>query len=170
MNPDALESLRGLQGALIADIGPEVASLFGQDTLRTAQMLVESVVNEMDGTADDLIRDNQALAEILARGATAVREIDGQLAQETAAALAEPADPSLRIGALSARNRRLRGLLERLLIAGEENVGSEAGSEELMAVRSDAYHHLRQVAARGWSFWDVLSFRERMARLRAGGG
>jgi hypothetical protein len=34
-----------------------------------------------------------------------------------------------------------------------------------MALRSDAYRHLREVAARGWSFWDVFSFRERMARF-----
>ena len=41
--------------------------------------------------------------------------------------------------------------------------------EALMSLRSDAYRHLREVAARGWSFWDVFSFRERMARLRATG-
>jgi hypothetical protein len=41
--------------------------------------------------------------------------------------------------------------------------------EALMAARSDAYRHLREVAARGWSFWDVFSFRERMARFRETG-
>ncbi len=41
--------------------------------------------------------------------------------------------------------------------------------EALMAARSDAYRHLREVAARGWSFWDVFSLRERMARFRETG-
>jgi hypothetical protein len=39
----------------------------------------------------------------------------------------------------------------------------------MVAMRSDAYRHLREVAGRGWSFWDVSHFRERMARLRATG-
>jgi hypothetical protein len=35
------------------------------------------------------------------------------------------------------------------------------------AVRTEAYRHLRQLAVRGWSFFDVSGFRERMARARA---
>ena len=169
MRPTALEVLRGLQGALMSDIAPEVQSLFGQDALQTTQMLLELLANEVDGAADSLVRDNEALTEVLASGVEAVRPFDKGLAEEMAAALAKPQDRSLIISALTARNQRLRGLLERLLVVCEDAVESAPEGEALMAVRSDAYGHLREVAARGWSFWDVFSFRERMARHRATG-
>ena len=168
MRPTSVEVLRGLQGVLASDIGREVQSLFGQDALQTGQMLLEMLANELDGAADSLFRDNEALVELLGRGAGAVRSLDAGLAEETQAALAEQTDGSLKISALSARNSRLRGLLERLLVVCED---AAAGGKHaaLMAVRADAYRHLRDVATRGWSFWDMLSFRERMAQLRAGG-
>jgi len=59
VRPNAIEVLRGLQGALMADIGPEVQSLFGQDMLQTVHMLLETVTNELDSAADSLVRDNQ---------------------------------------------------------------------------------------------------------------
>ena len=160
--------LRGLQGVLASDIGREVQSLFGQDTLQTSQMVLEMLANELDGAADSLVRDNEALGELLGRGAGAVHSLDAGLAEETQAALAEQTDGSLKISALSTRNSRLRGLLERLLVVCED---AAAGGKHaaLMAVRADAYRHLRDVATRGWSFWDMLSFRERMARFRGGG-
>ena len=167
MRPSAAEVLRGLQGALASEIGPEVQSLFGQGALQTAHMLLEMLANEIDGATDSLAGDNQTLCGLLARAASAVSALDGALAQETAAALAEPTPPSLTLAALTARNQRLRSLLERLLVVCEDAAADAPQGETLMAVRSDAYRHLRQVAARGWSFWDVLSFRERMARLRA---
>ena len=168
MRPTSVEVLRGLQGVLASDIGREVQSLFGQDALQTGQMLLEMLANELDGAADSLFRDNEALVELLGRGAAAVRPLDAALAEETQAGLAEQTDGSLKLSALSARNSRLRGLLERLLVVCED---AAAGGKHaaLMAVRADAYRHLRDVATRGWSFWDMLSFRERMAQLRAGG-
>ncbi len=169
MRPNAIEVLRGLQGALMADIGPEVQSLFGQDMLQTMQMLLETVTNELDSAADSLVRDNRTLCELLTRGAGAVRTLDGGLAEGIGAALGEPADPSLTITTLATRNQRLRGPLERLLVVCEDAVGTATENEALMAARSDAYRHLREVAARGWSFWDVFSFRERMARFRETG-
>ena len=168
MRPTSVEVLRGLQGVLASDIGREVQSLFGQDALQTGQMLLEMLANELDGAADCLFRDNEALVQLLARGAAAVRSLDAGLAEDTQAALAEPTDGLLTISALSVRNRRLRTLVERLLVVCDD---ASAGGEQaaLTAVRADAYRHLRDVAARGWSFWDMLSFRERMAQLRAGG-
>ena len=154
---------------LASDIGREVQSLFGQDALQTGQMLLEMLANELDGAADSLFRDNEALVELLGRGAAAVRPLDAALAEETRAALAEETEASLALSALSARNGRLRSLMERLLVVCEDAAGSGEDTT-LMAVKSDAYRHLREVSARGWSFWDMFSFRERMARLRAGGG
>ena len=167
MRPTSVEVLRGLQGALISEIGPEVQSLFGQSAIEISQMLLEMLAQEADGAADNLARDNETLSVILGRGALAVRPLNGALADETEAALSEPGQPSLTITALSDRNGRLRDLLDSLLAACE---GTEADpDEELASVRSEAYSHLREVAARGWSFWDVASFRERMARLRSSG-
>jgi hypothetical protein len=34
-------------------------------------------------------------------------------------------------------------------------------------VRREIYTHLRDVSLRGWSFWDVSSFRGRIAEARA---
>jgi len=164
-----VEALRGLQGTLMSDITPEVKSLFGQETLQLAQMLLEMLVSEVDGAADNLARDNQTLCELLGRAVVALRPVDSALAEEAAAASAEPTDPSLTVAALTTRNQRLRGLLERLLVLCEDVAESAQASQDLMAVRSEAYRHLREVAARGWSFWDIFSFRERMARLRATG-
>jgi len=169
VRPTSVEVVRGLQGMLASDIGREVQSLFGQDALQTSQMVLEMLANELDGAADSLVRDNAALAELLAGGADAVESLDAVLAADTRAALSEPEEDSLALSALSVRNSRLRALLESLLIVCEDAAG---GGEHaaLMAVRADAYRHLREVSARGWSFWDMFSFRERMARLRAGGG
>jgi hypothetical protein len=153
----------------MSDIAPEVSSLFGQEAILLSQMLLEMLISEADSAADDLARDNQTLRELLGRAVVALRPVDTALAEETAAALAEPADPSLTVTALTTRNQRLRGLLERLLVVCEEAAASAHAAQDLMSVRSDAYRHLREVAARGWSFWDVFSFRERMAGLRATG-
>ena len=153
----------------MSDITPEVQSLFGQETLALSQMLLEMLISEVDVAADNLARDNQTLCELLRRSVVALRSVDSTLAEEAASALGEPTDPSLTVTALTARNQRLRGLLERLLVVCEDIADSAQASEDLMSLRSDAYRHLREVAARGWSFWDVFSFRERMARLRATG-
>jgi len=153
---------------LASDIGREVQSLFGQDALQTSQMVLEMLANELDGAAHSLVQDNAALAELLTRGAAAVEPLDAALSADTRAALAEEGDGSLALSALSARNGQLRGLLERLLVVSEDAAGSGEDTT-LMAVKSDAYRHLREVSARGWSFWDMFSFRERMARLRGGG-
>lgn len=153
----------------MSDIAPEVPSLFGQEAILLSQMLLEMLISEADSAADDLARDNQTLCELLGRAVVALRPVDTALAEETAAALAEPTDPSLTVTALTVRNQRLRGLLERLLVVCEDAAASAQADQDLMSVRSDAYRHLREVAARGWSFWDVFSFRERMARLRATG-
>jgi hypothetical protein len=153
----------------MSDIAPEVQSLFEQETLALSQMLLEMLVSEVDVAADNLARDNQTLCELLRRAVLPLRSIDSTLAEEAEATLAEPTDPSLTVTALTASNQRLRGLLEHLLVICEDIADGAQANEDLMSLRSDAYGHLREVAARGWSFWDIFSFRERMARLRATG-
>ncbi len=170
MRPDGVEILRGLQGALAGVIAPEVQSLFALDSLQTAQMLLELLASEWDTAAETQIRDNETLSAILGRAEVVLRDREKTdlvaLADEMAAALREPARPSLAVSALSARSSGLRSLLERVLVACEEAVG-DGDAEALMALRAEIYRHLREVALRGWSVWDALSFRERMARARA---
>jgi len=182
--------LRGLQRALAGTIAPEVKSLFALDTLQTAQMLLELLASEWDTAAETLAGDNETLTGILGRAEPVLRDRGGDLAaladeiagalgkpsrpslalsalaDEIAGALGKPSRPSLALSALSARNGELRLLLERVLVACEEAVGDPAG-EALMPLRAETYGHLREAAVRGWSFWDAVSFRERMAQVRA---
>jgi hypothetical protein len=167
MRPNPTESLRGMQQALAADIGVEVQSPFGQDALQMATTLLESTIAELDGMVDSLVRDNETIAGLLERATGAIETTEMALAEDIRAALARPGEESLRVDPLSARNRALGALLERLLVVLEDGFAAGGLAEELGAIRGDAYRHLREVAARGWSFWDMLSFRERMARLRA---
>jgi len=173
LRPTAVEVIRGIQGSLMGVIAPELQSMFAQDTGHTLQMLLESLANEWDTAADTLHRDNRRLSDILSQAEAALRSIEGReedllsLADDIGAALRVDPDDSLAISKLRARNVELQGLLERLLEACEDNA-ERPGCEPLIAVRPAIYQHLREVAGRGWSLWDMMSFRERMARLRAG--
>ena len=102
-------------------------------------MLLEMLTNEVDAAAGNLARDNQMLCQLLRRAVVALRPVDSALAEETAAALAEPTDPSLTVTGLAARNQRLRGLLEELLVVCEDAADSAQASQDLMSLRSDAY-------------------------------
>ncbi len=146
--------------------------MLAQDTAQTLQMLLESVVGEWDTAADTLFRDNRSLGELLSQGLETVQSIPtvdhelSALSKDIQSVLEETPEESLALSALSDRNERLRGLLERSLVLLEDREGAPEFAP-LMSLRRAIYVHLRQVAVRGWSFWDVLSFRERMARLRA---
>lgn len=168
MRPDNVEIIRGLQGHLMTVVAPELRSQFAQDSLQTVQMLLELLANDLDTAAESLAKDNRTLRELLSQARQALSAVPGgdALAGEIDAALAEEDEGALAVSALSERNRRLRGALERLLVACEGSLG-EPGWEPLLPVRAAAYRHLREVAARGWSFWDVFSFRGMMARLRS---
>jgi hypothetical protein len=156
MRPNRIEALRGVQQGLAAVLATDAGPAFAEDAVRTSQMLLESVIGEL--AAGDAA-DGEALREVLAAAAEAVRDRDGVLADDIGDALADA----------SAGDESLSRLLERLLVACEDAVAAGAAGEPLLAVRRDAYRHLRRVAAGGWSFWDMASFRERMARLRAEG-
>ena len=172
MRPTAVEVIRGIQGTLMGVVAPELHSMFAQDTGQTMQMLLESLANEWDTAAETLSSDNTRLRDLLSQAAAAIRSLrhrdDGlvALAEEIEAGLNVPPEESVAVSRLSARNAQLLALLERTLVACEDADG-QPQFEALRPVRQSIYHHLRNVAGRGWSFWDVLSFRERMAGLRA---
>ena len=173
MRPTGVEGLRGIQEALLSTIVPELQTALAQDTVQTMQMLMESIANEWDTAAETLYTDNQRLSELLAQAAAAIRSLPGAAAElalvadEIEGALNEPRDDSLAISRLTARNERLRAVLEETLVVLED-AADQLALAALLTVREAIYRHLRSVAARGWSLWDALSFRERMARLRAG--
>ena len=87
-----------------------------------------------------------------------VIEIDG--------VMGEAGDGSLAVSSLTRTNNRLREVLEALLCFVED-VNGRPGYEAMDAVRRPAYRHLREVSLRGWSFFDVSGFRERIPKARA---
>jgi hypothetical protein len=171
MRPGSLESLRGLQMAIGESIMPQLTSAFGQDTATTLNMLVESLAAEWDGLAEELSEDNTRMRDLLTSAVSDLRQFaDGN---ETITRLVnnieEPdgdSAASLKVSALSAENDRLRGKLEALIVALED-VEPDPEYASLKALRAAVYKHLRRGAGAGWSFWDVASFRERMATLKS---
>jgi hypothetical protein len=171
MRPGSLESLRGLQTAIAEAVLPQLTTPFAQDTAGTLGMLIESLASEWDGLAEELHDDNLRMAGLLARAAPELRaSAEGNESLRALVNFIEEPDShsseSRRISVLTAENDRLRGKLERLIVALED-VEPDPRYAPLMGLRGDVYRHLRRVAAGGWSFWDVASFRERMASLRA---
>ncbi|MCH8815430.1 MAG: hypothetical protein IH957_10125 [Chloroflexi bacterium] len=171
MRPTGIEALRAIQTALTEVIGPELQTAFAQDTQQTLQMLLESVIAEMDSAASDLLEDNGTLSSLLEDFRAAVsanannRELSGAI-EEIDESLARPDPGSFAISELAARNEELRAALEKAVRA-LEGVGDDPGYESLAPVRMAMYRHLRDVAGRGWSFWDAASFREYMMKHRS---
>jgi hypothetical protein len=172
MRPTGLESLRGLQAALADVISPELTSIFAQDTAGITQALVESIVGEWDTAGEDLRRDNETLAALLSASQRAFEnspdsnESLSSIVSEIEIGLREPPKDSLTLSNLASRNGALMLILERVLMLAEDLAG-EPGYDEITSLRRQIYAHLRDVATRGWSFWDISSFRERMAVLRS---
>lgn len=172
MRPTGIEALRAIQTALTEVIGPELQTAFAQDTAQMSQMLLESVIAEMDGAANDLLKDNDALVGLLgdfraAAGANAdASEEISSAVTEIDEVLARPDPGSIAISDLAARNNELRAALETAVRVLEGVVGDPA-FEPLAPVRAAMYRHLRDVAGRGWSFWDAASFREYMVKHRS---
>ncbi len=172
MRPTGLEALKGVQTALAEVILPELQSMFAQDATQVMSMMMESLAGEWDTAAQDLDSDNRALGELLSQARDLISSLPrsndsvAALVKQIESVLSEPAADSLALSVLGARHSRLNGVMEKVLAELEEAVG-RPGMEALDAVRQGIYCHLRQVALRGWSFWDVASFRERMVRARA---
>jgi hypothetical protein len=172
VRPTGLESIRAIQAAFAETLVPELTSAFAQDAAGTIQMLLESIAGEWDTATADLRIDNDTLRELLSLSRDAIEtvasrnEILSPLVTEIESRLREEPDGSLTLTSLKARNDALRTTLERIVVAFEQLTG-EAGYEAVETVRRKIFAHLREVATRGWSFWDVSSFRGRMMALRS---
>jgi hypothetical protein len=173
VRPTGLESIRAIQAAFAEIIVPELTSPFAQDAAGTMQMLLESMAGEWDLAAEDFRNDNEALCALLSASRDVIKQGAGSneslasIVSEIDRRLLEKDDGSLTLTNLASCNDSLRATLERILVAFEDLSG-EAGFEEVGAVRRRIFAHLRDVATRGWSFWDVSSFRGRMAAVRSG--
>ena len=164
MRPNPTESLRAIQSAVAEQLVPEISSLFAIEATTAITMLCESLAAEADTLAEDLLADNARLREILSSArdtlqrngiaATLVSQIDG--------VLHEGGDRRIAISVLSEENDRLSESLAQLLEFIEEK-----GDESLAQVRRAAYLHLRRIAVRGWSYFDVSGFRQRIVEARA---
>lgn len=172
MRPTAIESIRGIQAALAEAITPEMQTEFGRSVVQTLQMLLESLASEWNSAADDLYKDYEVMMSLLARCASEIAALPprndrlSSLVPEIERVLDVPQPQSLLISDLARRNNDLRLIIERLLV-GLEDVIDERAYATMKTVRKEIYEHLRETAARGWSFWDAASFRERMARERS---
>ena len=172
MRPGCLESLRGVQAAIAEAILSEPASAYAQEMAGTLQMLIESIAAEWDGKAQELNEDNSRMSELLAGALPDLRpfakgnESVSALVREIEESVTDSGVASLSIAVLTAENDRLRGQLERLTVTLED-AAPDPRYAPLMGLRTAVYGHLRRVAASGWSFWDVASFRERMAALKS---
>jgi hypothetical protein len=135
-------------------------------------MLIESIASEWDGLVEELSDDNARMRDLLSG---AVRELSAfaegnetisRLVNTIDESAGSSGDSSLRVSALTAENERLRGKLERLIVSLED-AEPDPQYAALMSLRAAVYGHLRRVACGGWSFWDVASFREKMASLKS---
>lgn len=168
MRPSGLEAMNALRAGLAEVLGPELQSEFAMDTAQTLQMLIESLAAEWDTAAEDLRRDNETLGklltdlrDVLTTDSSPERDAIVNVIDET---IVERATGSLALSALSQRNMQLRRALERGIVAVEDS----PDDPRLAPLRAAIYSHLRDVAGRGWSFWDLASFRDYMARHRSG--
>ncbi len=140
MRPNGEELLRGLQGSLSTYILPELQSAYARSELMITSALLGIVAAQWDGAAQRLVDGNAALRELARRGADALAGEDAVLADELRA-LADDADPSVRLSDLSAANDRLRAALGRLSV-----LLLERDAPALVELRTALFEHLRQEA------------------------
>ena len=170
MKPGGLQSLRGIQPVL-AELMPGLQSLYAQDAVQTSTMLVESLAAEWDVAADELRTGNLAVRDLLGEALSIFtgrsgNEPAGGLVKQVEEAVAAPPATSVRISDLTAESEVLRAALEAVVMALEDIAAGPADAQA-MVLREAIYSHLRVEAGAGWSFWDVASFRERMATLKS---
>jgi hypothetical protein len=168
MRPTVAETLRAIQGAIAEQLTPQLTSLFAMEAATAASMLAESLLAEWDTLAEDLRADNAGLREILgaARDLLRSNEAAGSLVSKIDGVLAQAGDERLAISSLSSENDQLSDALADLLELIEDTHG-QPGCENFGPVRAQAYRHLRRVAVRGWSYFDISGFRERIIKARA---
>lgn len=136
MRPNGEEVLRGVQGALLTYVLPEVQSAYARTELMIALSLLGIVADDWDDAAQRLADDNAALRALARRASDALADDDAIVANLRP--LAAEAESSLRLSGLAAANERLRAALGRLAPMLEA-----AGSPGLRDLRAAVMDHLR---------------------------
>jgi len=133
MKPNAEEVLRGVQGALLTYVLPEVQTEYARTQVMITYALLGIVATQHDGAAQRLVDDSAALRALAERGAEALA---GDAAHvdlaEALGSLARGSETSVRISELSAANGQLRAAIAQLAA-----VTSDA------TLRSEILSHLR---------------------------
>jgi hypothetical protein len=113
--------LAGIRRALAESLSQEVTSVFGRTQVVYATSLLSTIAREAESAADNLVRENAALAELLHEAAAALKGapgFDARLVEELAS-VERPDSDDLRLSALRTENARLVALLIRLQEACE---------------------------------------------------
>ncbi len=115
MRPNGEEILRGVQGALMTFVLPELQTDYARTELMAIQTLLGIAASDWDGAAQRLVDDNATLRDLARSAADALASVapDDAFAGELRA-LADETDASLRLSDLRAANDRLRDAIGRL--------------------------------------------------------
>ena len=133
MKPNAEEVLRGVQGALLTYVLPELQTEYARTEVMLVSALLGIVAAQSDGAAQRLVDDNASLRELAGRGADALARDPAQAElAEALGSLTNGSDASVRLSELSAANGQLRAAIARLGVAAQGNASLRALRQEVL--------------------------------------
>ena len=143
MHPNSEEVLRGVAGALVTHVLPELQSPYARAQLMFSVSMLGVVANSVDGAAQQLAGDNTSLRALALRAADALPDdAGGATLRDELRAVGAEVDASLSLSDLSAASGRVRGALGRLGVFLE---GAHAPA--LRSLREDVIDALRAETA-----------------------
>ncbi len=125
MRPNEREVLQGLQSALATYVLPEVQTEHARLEVMLTMVVLGGIATELDGAAQRLVDDNDALRALARRGAEALASAGGAAGPESMSlaadlrSVASENDASVRLSDLSAANDRLHAAVARLGVLAE---------------------------------------------------
>ncbi len=146
MRPTTLEVIRGLQGAVVGQIIPELSSSYAQAQGMYSVMLLEVMATHQETAAHELVESNRALSTLLQRTLSALGDVSATEAVEVREALAAadlaPNEASIKLPDLRAEWCRLAELVCRAVPLVERSP-SEPGLTSLKPLRAEYLEALR---------------------------
>jgi hypothetical protein len=148
MHPNSEEVLRGVAGALVTHVLPELQSQYARAQLMFSVSMLGVVASGLDSGAQQLIDDNASLRALALRAADALsNERDAAALRDDLRAAGAGTDASLLLSDLSASSSRLRDAIARLGVFLEAT-----GAPALRPLRDDVIETIRaQTEARALS-------------------
>jgi hypothetical protein len=142
MRPKSTELMKGMQGALMTYILPEMQSDYARTGLMLMQALLGVAINDIDDAAQNLVDENAALRSLAGEAAGVLAEnplVGHEALAGELQTLASGHDNSVRLSALRSGNDDLRRAVAEL---GAALVGST--SPQHVELRAGVVAHLRQ--------------------------